>query len=133
MNGITLRFPCPAKPLSINASSNWAKKRRYCEPWKQAAFVVARNHLVRERSTFAQTPVNVQVVIPFRGHHRRDPHNYTGTVVKAVVDGLVRAGIVPDDHAGWVTVIDPVLIVPDRTADLIAEVRITPRKDQTDE
>jgi hypothetical protein len=68
-------------------------------------------------------------VLPFRGNCRRDAHNYTGTNVKAIVDGLVRAGIVPDDNPDWVTVLDPEFrVVKDRAEPLTVTVRIRPRE-----
>lgn len=69
------------------------------------------------------------MVLPFRTAGRRDAHNYTGTVVKAVVDGLVRAGIVPDDTPEWVTVLDSEFSIQrDRAEPLTATVRIRPRE-----
>lgn len=127
-----LEFPAPTKPLSINNGGHWAKKRRLLDPWKDAAWVTARNHLALSTPPFTAAPppipVTVQAVIPFRGHRRRDPHNYTGTVVKAIVDGLVRAGVVPDDTARWVTVIDSQLAIIPAPKPLTAIIRIRPRE-----
>jgi Holliday junction resolvase RusA-like endonuclease len=69
---------------------------------------------------------SVHVTIPFSTNRRRDPHNYTSTVVKAVVDGLRAAGVFVDDTAEHVVVIDPTLVVG---GDLI--ITITPLPDRT--
>jgi hypothetical protein len=55
--------------------------------------------------------------LTFPRNARRDPHNYVGTVVKKLVDTLVGLGVVPDDTADWVTVIEPELrVAPDNLA-----------------
>jgi hypothetical protein len=59
-------------------------------------------------------PGIVQVTIPFTSNRRRDPHNYCGTVVKAVIDGLVLAGAWPDDTPEWVGHREPILYKGDR-------------------
>ena len=49
--------------------------------------------------------------------------NYVGTVVKAIVDGMVDAGCWPDDTAEWVEIRQPVLVVG---GDGLVTVRINP-------
>lgn len=125
-----LTFTAPNRPASINRtkSMHWAARQRALEPWKDLAWAVARNYRVQARG-FVPMPITVQAVLPFRTANRRDPHNYTGTVVKAIVDGLVKAGVVPDDTPDWVTVIDPEFrIVRDKSDPLTATVRIRPRE-----
>ena len=130
MTSVDLTFTSPTHPLSVNRNLHWAARRRLLEPWKDAAWATARNHRVRHGGAFQEArPITVQVVLPFRTNARRDPHNYTGTVVKAVVDGIVRAGLVPDDTPDWVTVLDPQFsIQTDKSEPLTATVRIRPRE-----
>lgn len=137
MTNVDLTFTAPTTPLSINRANgmHYRARGRLLDPWKDAAWATARNVIVRAKRAphagfaFRPTPITVQVVLPFRTANRRDPHNYTGTVVKAVVDGLVRAGLVPDDNAAWVTVLDPeVLVIRDKSEPLTATVRIRPRE-----
>jgi hypothetical protein len=66
-------------------------------------------------------PSFVTVSIPFLTNHRRDPHNYVGTVVKAIVDGLVAMGAWKDDTAEYVTVKEPVLYKGDTVTVWIEE------------
>ena len=134
MTYVDLAFIAPTRPLSVNEGGHWAAKRRRLKPWQDAAWVTARNYLVKASRTprapmgfSGPEPITVQVVLPFKTTQRRDPHNYTGTVVKAVVDGLVRAGLVPDDTAEWVTVLDPILVTQ-RTQPLIATIHVRPRE-----
>lgn len=68
-----------------------------------------------------QPPSLVTVTLPVSGNRRRDPHNWTPTV-KAIVDGLVDAGVWPDDNSDWVATVEPVL---DATATQVV-VAITP-------
>lgn len=140
MTNVDLTFTAPTTPLSINKAKgrHWAANRRLLDPWHDAAWATARNHLVqvtRKRMAAGsldpprRLPITVQVVLPFRYANRRDPHNYTGTVVKAVVDGLKDAGIVPDDTPAWVTVLDPeFVIVRDKSEPLTATIRVRPRE-----
>lgn len=120
-----LRFPVPDEPWGANQLPTTVKGRiatsRRKAAWRDAAYLVARSATAR-RYVREQPPSYVQVTIPFRTNRRRDPHNYTSTVVKAVVDGLRSAGLFPDDTADYVTVLDPLLIVGDEVT-----VTITPR------
>lgn len=99
-----IEFPPPAKPWSTNQDRNLHHLRRaeLIKQWKGAARLLA-GYLTRDR------PGIVQVWIPFGDKRRRDPHNYCGTVVKAIIDGLVMAGVWPDDTPEWVGHREPVL------------------------
>lgn len=130
-----LIFPAPRPPLSINAAHrlHWAKRRKETDPWRDMTWTVARGALAayaRTRDAWPVQAVTIQVALPFRDRRRRDPHNYTGTNVKAVVDGLVRAGVIPDDSPEWATILEPRLSIqshkPPRQP-LVARVTIRPR------
>lgn len=56
-------------------------------------------------------PSIVQVFIPFPQKRDRDPHNYCGTVLKAVIDGLVAEELWPNDTPEWVGHREPILII----------------------
>lgn len=110
---IELRFPAPTPPLSINGANrmHWAQKRKQLAPWKEAARLAWIEQGRGVAGEIDGQRVLVEVTLPFAKKARRDPHNYTGTVVKAIVDGLIAGGMKPDDHAGFVSVSDPRLIV----------------------
>lgn len=105
-----LEFYPPCAAWSVNQKRHWAADRRDRELWFYSASIYARQANFRGQP-FPLSPSTVAVTIPFDSNRRRDPHNYTGTVVKAIIDGLVRAGCWPDDTAEFVTVIDPKLVV----------------------
>lgn len=135
MTTVDLTFTAPTRPLSINKSNgmHFAARRRLLDPWEDAAWATARNArfaMAREvrQVQWTPVPVTVQVVLPFHTRARRDAHNYTGTNVKAVVDGLVRAGIVPDDTPEWVTVLDPEFAIVPQGDPMTATIRIRPRE-----
>ena len=111
---LVLTFAPPVDPKSENdvRGQHWAKVRDMLRPWHNTAWVLTRNEMVRGRVPWlGHRAVVVHVSIPFRTLRGRDPHNYVGTVVKAIVDGVKDAGLVPEDTAEWVEVLEPTLTV----------------------
>lgn len=53
----------------------------------------------------------VRVELQFPVVRTRDPHNYTFPTVKAIVDGLVKAGLFKDDSDEYLACTDPTLTV----------------------
>lgn len=105
-----IAFPAPSVPLSENDARgrSWAVVRARLKPWKDLTWAATRNAIARGVLTPGK-PITVTVDLPFTTRRTRDPHNYTSTVVKAIVDGLTLARLVPDDSPEWVTVNDPVI------------------------
>lgn len=99
---VYLWFFAPAKIWSTNAALHWAKVAELKRLWRQAGYVVARQGRISDLPGLWE----VQLRLPFRQGRRRDPHNYTGTVVKSVIDGLVDAKVWPDDTPEYVHVRD---------------------------
>lgn len=91
--------------------------------WKEAAWATALAAGVKELGRS-----EVIVTLPFRTNHRRDPHNYVGTVVKSIVDGLVAAKVWPDDNPEFVTVAEPVCVVIPKDSVLRCVVTIKPKE-----
>lgn len=84
------------------------KRHKLVDEWKTAtfwSFMSATGRAVGQKPSF------VTVTIPFSTKRRRDPHNYCGTVVKSIIDGMVTAGAWKDDTPEYVRHIEPVLIV----------------------
>lgn len=79
--------------LNLNDRNHWrlkADKTRYIrELAKQTATLSHAPHLQRAL---------LVVEIAFPDRRRRDPHNYMATV-KPIVDGLIKAKVLPDDDA----------------------------------
>lgn len=119
----------PAHPISLNSSNrmHWAARRRETDPWKLLAFTTATNAGLA--AALGGAPCVVTVHIPVPDKRRRDPHNYV-PVCKAVVDGLVRANVWPDDNPRYVTVTEPTLVY-DPTHTIPASVVLTPRDEAT--
>lgn len=115
----------PAKPLSMNETNlHWAVRRARTDPWKHLAWATATNAGLAQ--ALNAMPCVVTVVIPVPDKRRRDPHNYA-PVSKAVVDGLVKAGVWPDDNPRYVTVTEPKLVY-DRRRTAPASVYLVPRE-----
>jgi hypothetical protein len=98
-------FKAPAKVWSTNQRVHWSVRARLTESWRSAA---------RDAGRYLGQPppgrwlVRVELQFPRRSA-KRDPHNFTGTVCKAVIDGLTDAGYWPDDTSEWVITADPYL------------------------
>lgn len=122
MREIVVTFTQPNRPLSINEANrmHWADKRRRLSPWRQ--LLAGAWHISGQQIT---GPVVIEVELTFARRARRDPHNYTGTVVKALVDALVQeCRALPDDTPEYVSVAEPALRID---ADERCTVRIRPR------
>lgn len=101
---ITIEFPMPCKPLTMNQRLHWASKAKMTREWREAAFYGA--HFNGQWSPNQPRSV-VQLDIPVRSVKvRRDPHNWYPTV-KAVIDGLVDARLWPDDTSEYVATVEP--------------------------
>lgn len=112
--GVTMRFRPPLEAAwSINEERrrHWSWRRNRVEAWRQTTYFSwrsAANRAVRQAWP-RNTPALVTVSLPVKGDRKRDPSNYL-PAVKAVVDGLVDAGLWPDDTPEWVAVAEPVLV-----------------------
>lgn len=126
---IEISFPLPARPWSVNERIHWARRADLTRIWRGTTTMHTRAWHARNRSVWNRhkdRPALVCVEIPFPDRRRRDPHNYAGTVVKAIVDGLVDAGLWPDDTPDWVTVADPTFTVDRSYGGGSVRVRIWP-------
>ena len=87
----TLRIPAPAKWLNANARTDRRRAAGTVATWRDAA---------RFHAAAAKVPAlgrcRIRAELHFTDNRRRDDHNYFPTV-KALVDGLVDYGLVPDD------------------------------------
>lgn len=126
MTTCEIRFPLPTKPKSYNqtAGRHWASTNTAKHAWLDAtiaAFTAAADTCAPLRGQ----RVLIRVAIPMPDKRRRDPHNYVPTVVKPIVDGIVRSGVlIPDDNSDWCEVAEPCLWTGDRVV-----VRIEPAGD----
>ena len=127
----TITFVRPAPLLSMNDRSHWRDRSRHVRAWRRLTMhhtLVQIAGITPERAdgleyrlyTLRQPlppdvvhqlpPSWVTITLPVSDNRRRDPHNYFATV-KPIVDGLVDAGLWPDDTPAWVTTTEPHLEV----------------------
>lgn len=117
-----IEFHPPGPLLNLNGRLHWAARSRDVKAWRTAAKVGALVDLGAP-SARAHPPCTVTIELPVKDNRRRDPHNYVATL-KAVIDGLVDAGVWPDDTPDYVTTTEPVLTVGARKV----RVTLTPRE-----
>ena len=104
-----IEFPLPAKCLTMNQRLHWAQKSKISRAWRDAASDAADEHI--DPALYGYLPPSlVTVHLPVKGNRRRDPHNWFPTI-KPIIDGLVDAGLWPDDTPEWVRCTEPVLVV----------------------
>lgn len=116
-------FEQPDWPVSINAlrGKHWKVWARLLDPWQAAA-----SNAWFLAGLGSQPPAYVRCEFSVPDRRKRDPHNYTGTVVKAVMDGLVRADAWPDDNPAWVLTDEPRLLVGGHTCRVTITPWVTP-------
>lgn len=97
----SIRFESPAEVMTLNKRYHWAVKMQLTAAWRHAAEIHARNAKLKDVG-----PSIVKVTFNVTTNRRRDGHNYIATV-KPIIDGMVAAGVWPDDTGEWVAVVDP--------------------------
>ena len=117
--------------MSMNDRDHWRAHSRDVAAWRAASQFAARGWIFAysagrlARKPFPPAIVATTFDVPDK--RRRDPHNYYPTV-KAIVDGLVDAGLWPDDTPEWVTTAEPELRhAPGRRREMTVTVELRPR------
>lgn len=87
----TLELPFTA-PLSLNHRMNWAVKAKATKPWREAACVLAKAANIP-----ACNRVSIELFYTPRDARIRDPLNLVASL-KPIEDGIVDAGVLPDDN-----------------------------------
>lgn len=100
---IRIDLPFLLPPLTANQRLHWAKKAEITRDVRATVATLARHHKIPRAE-------RITVTLHYRPqqNRRRDRHNLYPTV-KAAVDGLVDAGIVPDDDTEHVSTPEPVI------------------------
>lgn len=91
-------------PLNQNDRMHWAKKARIVKSMRHESMVRARAARLKPKPR-----ITVQFCYQPRDNRRRDPGNLTASS-KPLVDGLVDAGIVPDDCPPYVRELMPEIL-----------------------
>ena len=103
----------PAERMNLNQRYGWRTKARLTKAWRGAAYVAACQQLGRGPAERAREACFVRVKFPVADPgRRRDPHNWSPTE-KAIVDGLVDAGVWVDDDEAHVLVLPCRFFKPD--------------------
>lgn len=116
---VVLEFLPPAHPMNMNDRTHWRAYARQRGKWRAAAGAA-----VLAADLDRLPPADIHVELPVPGNRRRDPHNWYPTV-KHIVDGLVDAGVWPDDTPEYLTTHEPTLRSCTRAELATACVRIT--------
>ena len=82
--------------ISANDRGHWSKSHRKTKKWRQTAQIVASSARNRGQLPLLER-AQITVWFTYPTAHRRDVANLHPTV-KALVDGIVDAGILPDDN-----------------------------------
>lgn len=97
-----LIFPWERPPLNANQRLHWSKKASLTKYVRESARLWAR------KLPKPQEHITVQLVWVVTDRRRRDSDNIYPTF-KAMCDGLVDAGIVPDDTPEYMTKLAPII------------------------
>lgn len=92
------------KPMSLNDRMIWPVKAKVTKEYVDTTIVLAKAAKIP-----ALERCSVLLVYGPRDTRTRDPLNLVQTL-KAVEDGLVRAGVVPDDNPLYVESVMPVVL-----------------------
>lgn len=103
----TLELP-DAPYITPNSRAHWSKRSRYGRRWRDTTALIAR----ASRIPGAQHATVALEMHP-RDRRRRDADNLVSGVLKHVLDGLVDAGVIPDDTPAYVTAAMPRIVPPD--------------------
>lgn len=95
-----LEIPAPTQWVSANDRSHWASKARLVKQWREAAAI----HAKAAKLPHITEPVQITGWVHRTINRRADAHNRILTV-KAVIDGLVDAGVLDDDNDKHVTAV----------------------------
>ena len=99
MTALELTIPAPCDWLNSNQRLHRMVKARRVASWRKAAQEAAEAH---PGWVPFEVPVRIVVTVHKTRAGRWDAGNLYPTA-KAIVDGLVDAGVIPDDSNEWVT------------------------------
>lgn len=78
--------------LSSNSRHHWTRTRAASRYWRWTMFAEARRLHAPQLGS-----AHITITIRWPDNRHRDVHNYVHHVAKPIVDGLVKAGVLPDD------------------------------------
>lgn len=93
-----IHVPAAADRISLNGRLHHMARAHATAAWRHSAALAAHKHRNADLG-----PSTVTAWWPVRDGRRRDRGNLMPTI-KAIIDGLVDAGVWEDDHAGLVSI-----------------------------
>lgn len=99
---VEIFIPRVAAWLTTNSREHWAVTNKRTQTWRKAAWAMTK----AARLTPITGPVHVTATIHKTTRHRYDLDGHTPTV-KACIDGIRQAGLIPEDD----TTVIPQLII----------------------
>ena len=117
---VTLIVPrCPPRSLNQLLRLHWARRRELMELWRHEVVVAAAK---AGRPRFERAVVRLRLF--YDRHPIPDWDNALAAASKVVLDGLVSAGVLPDDAARYVRGLTLAELAVDRTNPRV-EVEVT--------
>lgn len=95
-------FLAPMQMLSANDRLHWTVRNTRTRIWRQAAYIHALRAKRGIRTVWPWPHARIVMTIAWPDDRRRDVGNYQLTA-KAIVDGIVDAGILRDDSDKYLT------------------------------
>lgn len=83
---------------SANGREHWTRRSAKTRAVRLLAKAAARGTERFDRATLG-------VLVHYPTNARADPHNVASTVIKAAIDGIVSAGVLPDDDDKHLTAV----------------------------
>lgn len=96
---LALTIDAPCEWINSNQRAHRMEVARRVKAWRNAAYLAAVNPM---RGNGFQRPVRIVCTFHKTRNGRWDVGNLYPTA-KAIVDGFVDAGVIPDDSNEWVT------------------------------
>ena len=93
----TIEMPPGLKLLSLNGRYHWSERSRRTAALKKAAWALALHQKIPPLG-----PVRIEVEFEPPDNRRRDADNAATASGKPCIDGLVAAGVLPDDSPQYV-------------------------------
>lgn len=123
---LTAVMGIPPRELSPNARVHWAAKARATKRYRYESFVEWKKAIMHAGGW---TPIPVELRVEYTHFRRADgylPMDEENAIaaIKAAIDGMVDAGIVPTDSAKWLRV-GRLVIIPTKGKDSRASLRMT--------
>lgn len=98
----------PPSPNRTREHTHWAARSKLVKEWREAAWAAALQAKAEIAETFPWSPVSLSATFILPDRRRRDPGNLVGSEgLKAAIDGLVDARVIPDDSLAVIYVYGP--------------------------